>query len=170
MGTDSIKLFNKTLADEILAMDQPSLTRFLEENLDSFKRKKFSSNSLLLQMGQNGDLVSDAVENLLTGAYSLPALKNEVVRDLAFGEEEIYLDYWGCYAFLFDDHPSGSISSLDYVPNEEEETFLLLQTANVNQIIESLYAHIDDLNVMDREKVKRVEDWRNHCVCDRETC
>jgi hypothetical protein len=36
MGTDSVKLFNKTLADQILAMEQNSLTPFLEENIGCY--------------------------------------------------------------------------------------------------------------------------------------
>ena len=31
MGTDSVKLFNKALADQILAMEQALLVHFLEE-------------------------------------------------------------------------------------------------------------------------------------------
>jgi hypothetical protein len=166
MGTDSIKLFNKTLANEIFAMEEEALTRFLAENVDALKRKKFCFNPLLLEMEQNGGSVSNAVERLLAEEYTLAELETEVARDLAFGEEEIYLDYWGCYVALFDGHPAGSISSTSYLPNEEEETFVLLQAAHVNQMIESLYEHIDDLRVMDREKIKKVEEWRDYCVAN----
>ena len=166
MGTDSIRLFNKVLADEIFAMEQEPLTRFLAENVDAFKRKKFCFNPLLLEMEQNGGSVFDAVERLLTEEYTLAELETEVARDLAFGDEEIYLDYWGSYVAVFDGHPLGSISSLTYLPSEEAETFILLQVAHVNQIIDSLYEHVDDLKVMDREKIKKVESWRDYCVAD----
>lgn len=76
MGTDSLKLFNKTLADQMLAMGREPL--------------------------------------------------------VALGDEEIYLDYWGCYAEVFDGHPEGSISSLDYLPGQEEEIFLLLRPDHVD--------------------------------------
>ena len=166
MGTDSIKLFNKALADEIFAMEQEPLTRFLAENVDAFKRKKYCFNPLLLEMEQNGGSVSDVVERLLTEEYTLAELEKEVARDLAFGEEEIYLDYWGCYVAVFDGHPVGSISSLSYLPNEEEETFILLQATHLHQMIDSLYAHVDDLKVMDREQIKKVEGWRDYCVAN----
>lgn len=107
MGTDSLRLFNKTLADLILA----------------------------------------------TGREPLPA----------FGDEELPLDYWGCYAEVFDGHPDGSISSLDYLPDQEEETFLLLRPDHVGQIVRSLRDHLDDLSIMDKEKIDKVESWKEYC-------
>ena len=166
MGTDSIKLFNKTLADEILAMEREPLTRFLVKNLDAFRRKKFCFNAVLLEVDQNGGSVPNVVERLLTEEYTLAELKAEVARDLAFGEEEILLDYWGCFVAVFDGYPVGSISSLKYLPDEKEETFVLLQAAHVNQMIESLYEHLDDLRVMDKEEIKKVEEWRDYCIAN----
>jgi hypothetical protein len=80
MGTDSIKLFNKTLADEILAMEREPLTRFLVKNLDAFRRKKFCFNAVLLEVDQNGGSVPNVVERLLTEEYTLAELKAEVAR------------------------------------------------------------------------------------------
>ena len=108
MATDSIKLFNKTLADQIVATGQEPLS--------------------------------------------------------AFGDEEIYLDYWGCYVEAFDGHPEGSISSLDYLPDEEEETFLLLHPQHVDRIIKSLRKHINELTVMNKEQVEKIEKWRDFCL------
>src|ERR1044071_7676795 len=82
MGTDSVQLFDKALADRMLAEGDDPLA--------------------------------------------------------ALGDEEIYLDYWGCYAEVFDGHPEGSISSLDYLPDEEDETFLLLRPEHVDRMIKSL--------------------------------
>jgi hypothetical protein len=56
MGTDSVKLFNKALADQMLAAGRDPL--------------------------------------------------------IALGDEEIYVDYWGCYAQVFNGHPEGSVSSV----------------------------------------------------------
>ena len=164
MGTDSINQFNKSLADRILAMDRSSLTTFLSENIDISRRKESSFNPVLLQMEQHGGSVSDAVEMLLGHEYSLPQLKAEVVRDSAFGDEEIKLDYWGCYAHVFNGHPDGSISSVSYLPCEEEETFILLQPSHVTQMINSLYEHRDDLTVMGEEEIKKIERWRDQCL------
>lgn len=110
MATDSLKLFDKILADQILALGREPLS--------------------------------------------------------AFGDEEIHLDYWGCYAKVFDGHPEGSISSLSYSPEHEEETFLLLRPDHVDQIIKSLYDHIDDLSVMDKEQIEKLERWRDFCAAN----
>src|SRR5438067_13672555 len=101
MGTDSIKLFNKTLADQILSMERESLTRFLEANIGSLKQKGFTFNAALYVAEQSDSSVSDAVERLLSDEYTLTGLKTEIAQDFAFGDEEIYLDYWGCYAEVF---------------------------------------------------------------------
>ncbi len=110
MGTDSLKLFNKSLDDQMLAMEREPL--------------------------------------------------------VALGDQEIYLDYWGCYAAVFDGHPEGSISSLDYLPNQEEETFLLLRPDHVDKMIKSLYDHMNDLSVMDKEQIEQVEKWRDFCAAN----
>ena len=164
MGTDSIKLFNKTLADQILAMGQQQLTRLLEENIGVLKRKEFTLNAVLYEMEQNGGSVSDAVEALLADEYTLTGLKTEIAQDFAFGDEVILLDYWGCYAEVFDGHPEGSISSLDYLPDQEEETFLLLRPDHVDRMIQSLYEHVDDLSIMNKDKVQELERWRDYCA------
>src|SRR5918911_2094222 len=100
MGTDSVKLFDKTLADRMLAEGRDPL--------------------------------------------------------VALGDEEIYLDYWGCYAEVFDGHPEGSISSLDYLPDEEDETFPLLRSDHVDRMIKSLHEHRDDLSIMDNEQIDKL--------------
>jgi hypothetical protein len=133
MGTDRAKLFNKALADQILAMERGQLTSFLERNGGS--------------------------------AFDVE-LRADIAQDFAFGDEEIYLDYWGCYAHVFDGHPEGAISSLDYLPDQEEEIFLLLRPEHVDQMIESLHDHEDDLRVMDKGDIERLERWRDFCASD----
>ena len=110
MATDYVKLFNKTLADQLLTTGQDPL--------------------------------------------------------LAFGDETIYLDYWGCYVEVFSQEPDGSISSLKYFPDDEEELFLLLRPENVTQMIDSLRAHYDDLRVMTESEIEQLEKWRDFCVAD----
>jgi hypothetical protein len=46
----------------------------------------------------------------------------------AWGEEEIFLDYRGCYEQVFDERPHGSISSGELLQPEEEGGFLLLRS------------------------------------------
>jgi hypothetical protein len=107
MGTDSIKLFDKTLADHILE----------------------------------------------TGGDPLTAL----------GDEEILLDYWGCHSYVFQGNPPDSISSLDYVSDEDGEMFVLLRPEHVDLIVRSLLAHAGDLRVMNMEQVAKVAKWRDYC-------
>jgi hypothetical protein len=85
MGIDSIKLFDKTLADQILAMERQSLTRFLEGNIGVLRQKDFTLNPVLYKMEQTGGSVSDALESLLSDEYTLTGLKTEVAQDFAFG-------------------------------------------------------------------------------------
>ena len=166
MGTDFVKLFNKALADQILAMGQEPLTSFLEENISALQQKPATLSLVLLEMEQKGSSVSDSVERLLSVEQTFSQLRAEVAQDFAFGDAEIYLDYWGCYAHVFSDHPDLSISSVDYLPDQEEETFLLLRPQHIAQMIASLREHGDDLTVMSIDDIKKLEEWMNFCVAD----
>ena len=166
MGTDSVKLFNKALADQILGMERGPLTHFLEENISSLQQKPATVSLILFEMGQNGGSVSDSVESLLSGEQTFTDLKTGVAQDFAFGNEEIYLDYWGCYAHVFNGHPECSISSLDYLPDQQEEIFLLLRPEHVDQMLESLHEHADDLSVMSTADIETLERWRDFCGAD----
>jgi len=143
MGTDRIRLFDKRLGDRILAMDQHGLLEFLKDKVDA-----------------------DAVHGFFAGDYTMPQVKSLVIQDVAFGNEEILIDYWGCYAKVFAGHPAGSISSLDYLPDEQEETFLLLRAEHVAQMTASLRAHMDDLSVMDAKQIEKIEEWQALCAAN----
>ena len=163
MGTDFVKLFNKALADQILAMGQEPLTSFLEENISALQQKPATLSLVLLEMEQKGSSVSDSVERLLSVEQTFSQLRAEVAQDFAFGDAEIYLDYWGCYAHVFSGHPESSISSLDYLPDQEEETFLLLSPEHVDQMIGSLQEHSHDLRVMSTADIETLKQWRDFC-------
>ncbi|MGB8508979.1 MAG: hypothetical protein WCD76_11275 [Pyrinomonadaceae bacterium] len=79
----------------------------------------------------------------------------------AWGEEEIFLDYWGRYDQVFDERPDGSISSGDLLQPEEEGTFLLLRSEHVDRIIKSLNSHIDELSMTTREQLGTLEKWKS---------
>lgn len=166
MGTDRVKLFNKALVDQILAMEQEQLTRLLEENFAALQQKPSTLNLVLFDVAQNGGSVADSVERLLSGEQRFTQLRADVAQDFAFGDAEIYLDYWGCYAHVFDGHPESSISSLDYLTDQEEEIFLLLRAEHVGQMIESLHEHADDLRVMNASDIEMLEQWKKICSAD----
>ncbi|MDX6693073.1 MAG: hypothetical protein QOF02_676 [Blastocatellia bacterium] len=79
----------------------------------------------------------------------------------AWGEEEIFLDYWGCYEQVFSERPRGSISSRELLQPEEEGTFLLLRSEHVDRIIKSLTGHIAELSVMTKEHLNTLEQWKS---------
>ena len=166
MGTDSLKLFNKTLADQILAMDHANLIRFLEENISTLNQKHSAFSLVPFEMEQNGGSVADAITRLLNEEQTFTVLKADVAQDFAFGDEEILLDYWGSYVEVFGNHPDGSISSLDFLSDQEEEIFLLLRVEHLDQMISSLDEHANELRVMDKEKVDRLKEWRDFCAAN----
>ena len=133
MGTDRARLFNKEIADSIVATRPDALGKFLDESLEGL---------------------------------TISELKSTLVQNLAFSDDEILLDYWGCYAHVFAGHPDGSISSLDYLPEQQEEVFLLLRSEHVEQMIRSLREHVDDLTVMDEQQIAKLEQWRDQCRTD----
>jgi hypothetical protein len=79
----------------------------------------------------------------------------------AWGDEEIFLDYWGCYEQVFAARPHGSISSRDLLQPEAEGMFLLLRSEHVDQIIKSLASHVDELHIMTKEQLSTLEKWRS---------
>ena len=166
MGTDSVKLFNKALADQILRMDHAHFIHFLEENIDALKRKPFTLSVIVFAMEENGDSGSEAVGRLISGEQTFTQMNADVAQDFGFGDEEIDLDYWGSYSAVFAGHPEGSISSLDYLPDQEEEIFLLLCPEHVDQMIHSLHEHAHDLHVMEARDIKKLEAWRDICATD----
>jgi hypothetical protein len=166
MGTDSIHLFNKELADKILAINQADLVSFLNENLAVLQQKPFVLTSVLYEMEESGDSLAVVVERLLANEITFDRLRSDVAQDFGSGDERIPVDYWGCYAEVFAGHPEGSISSLDYLPDEEEETFLLLLPEHVGQMVKSLREHADDLRIMSTATIDRLEEWQRFCVAN----
>jgi hypothetical protein len=79
----------------------------------------------------------------------------------AWGEEEIFLDEWGCFEQVFGARPSGSISSRDLLQSEAEGTFLLLRAEHVEQIIEALRNHLGELRVTTGGQLDTLEKWRD---------
>jgi hypothetical protein len=167
MGTDSVKLFNKALSDRILGMTKSRLVRYIEENLDVLKEMEkgggFVHSIVLFELNERGGSVAQAVERLIAEKNTLEQLKDELIYNFAFGVERIYLDYWGCYAEVFGEDPDGSISSMKYL-GYEEESYLFLKPPHVDRMIRSLKEHLDDLRVMGKAEIERLEYFRAFCA------
>ena len=167
MGTDWLQLFDKRLSDKILAMNRQRLVRFIEENIDVLKEKDKRDtvhySSIIFTMNQHKISVAQAIDRLIAGS-GLRDLKIQVAFDFCFGEEWVYLDYWGCYAHVFSEgDPKGSIQSDKYMPDKGDYDFLLLTPDHVDRIVKSLKEHADDLPVMNRAGIERVEYFRDFC-------
>ena len=166
MGTDSVKLFNKTQADQIFGLAKLGLIQFVEIHLDELRHREkavgFVHSQILFQLKEKGGSVAQAINQLMAEKISLRHLKEELVSDFAFGTEEILLDYWGCWAEVFHERPAGSISSRKYL-GDEEERYVFLLPAHVSQMIQSLKKHADDLSVMKKADIERLEYFRDFC-------
>src|SRR5689334_16516495 len=153
MGTDYIKLFNKHLADQLLIMDLDSLTRFIEENISILREKEdgIGYSCLLCVVDETDSSVKESLNHLLSTDYSFTDLRRNIALDFAFGEEDVYLDYYGCWVEVFRDEPEGIIHSTEYLHETEGELwFTLLKPSHVDQIIQSLRKHLDDLTIMNQ--------------------
>ena len=90
MGTDSVKLFNKAVADQILAMEQAPFVQFLEENINVLRNKECTFSLILFELEQNGGSVSDAIRRLLSGEQTFTEMKAEVAQDFCCSPEHVY--------------------------------------------------------------------------------
>lgn len=116
MGTNSIKLYNKKLSDQILGMKRSTLTHFLESHLDVLRSKEkadgYTHCGLISEMNNYKYSLIKAIESILKET-KLREFKKQVAFDFCYGNEVIYLDYWGCYAEVFaEGKPKGSISCI----------------------------------------------------------
>jgi hypothetical protein len=112
-------------------------------------------------------MTSAGMENMKTDSLKLVdmiELEDEFMSGLplhrAWGDEEIFLDHWGCYEQVFDKRPMGSESNRDLLM-PEEGTFLLLRSEHLDQIIQSLNSHIDELRIVTKEQLTTLEKWRS---------
>ena len=82
-----------------------------------------------------------------------------------FSVDGIYLDYYGCLAYLNGFAWENTISSLEFFPNDEdEETFILLYPNHIDKILQSLRNHIEDLTVMSEKEIDKIVQFKNFCA------
>lgn len=85
------------------------------------------------------------------------------ILDACFSDDKVYLDYYGCLAYLKGFEWENIISSLEIIPYCEEETFILLQPNHVDKIIKSLQKHIEELTVMSEKEINKIIELKNFC-------
>jgi hypothetical protein len=164
MGTDWVRLFDKRLCDEIVALDRTALTIFVSSRLgelDQYNEFRF---------GFAEDVpVPDRIQHLIESGLSEQQLKYVLVDSLCVFGERRHLDYWACYAEVFNDDPPGSIPDREIFPHVQEEQFLLLRPEHVDQMIRSLDAHRREVTVMEEKDIALLRQWRDRCMIDNGT-
>ena len=147
MGTDTLKLFDRQVAESILAMDRNALAQYLDSRAEELRKcPAFTLPGHLLEFvrSENPSLY---LNELLGGGLSLDELKADIVYHIAFGDEEIFLDYWGCFAEVLGGDPDQPLDGTEYLPALEEPGFCLLSVRHVDQILASLQVHRHELQV-----------------------
>jgi len=87
------------------------------------------------------------------------------ILECCFSKEAIHLDFYGSFSHLKGDEWEDSISSLKLFPNDlDGETFVLLLPRHVNEILESLKKHIEDLTVMSEKEIDEISQFNNFCA------
>lgn len=169
MGTDRVQLFDKGIADRVLAMDREALEAFVFENLNALREKDGHAGLLFYLMTREGLSLRDGIERVLSDgppfkplAQAFAQLRTDVALDAALGDEEIAVDYWGCYVETLMS-AEGMLSCIDYL-GWEEEVFLLLAPEHVDLMLASLERHASELTIMRPEHVDRLRRWRDDCA------
>ncbi len=92
MGTDYLQLFNKEVADKILAMDLEPMTQFLELNIEFLKRKNRETilrSSVQFVMAEAGCSTKEAIATLLERDEKLSEIRVSLALDFGFSTERI---------------------------------------------------------------------------------
>lgn len=101
----------------------------------------------------------------LSGKLIERGAEQDEIWDSCFAEDEIHLDYYGCLAYLNGFSWENTISSLEILPNKEnEEIFILLQPIHIDKITESLRNHIKELTIMSEIEIDKIVQFKNFCA------
>lgn len=159
MGCDWVRLFNKGLCDEILALNNSALADFVASHI--------------LQLDENSEFrfgfteevpIPDRIRRLRESGLAESELKRVLVDSLCVFGEWLYVDYWACYAEVFGDDPPGSVSDRELFPHLRSPHFLLLQADHVDRMIGSLSLHRAEVTVMGEKEISLLEQWRHRCT------
>lgn len=90
--------------------------------------------------------------------------EDEFIRAVCFSEAEIHLDYYGCFAHLGYEWKN-TISSLEIFPDcADGETFILLKTEHIDEIVNSLRENIKRLTVMSEKQINEILKFKKLCA------
>jgi hypothetical protein len=164
MGADWVRLFDKRLCDEIVALDSAALTSFVSSHLAELDQYN------IFRFGFAEDVsVSNRIQHLIASGQTEQELKYDLVDSLCVFGEWLYLDYWACYVEVFGSDPPGSIPDREIFPHVKEQQFLLLRPEHVEQMIRSLDDHLSEVTVMDANSIALLRQWRDRCSIDNRT-
>lgn len=162
MGADWVSLFDKQVCDEIVSLNSVNISSFVQLHLpDLHELSEFKSGfeqdvPIPARLGQLREL-----------GRTDEQLKADLVEHLCVSSERLIVDYWGCYAELFaTGDPPGSIADYRIFPHIQEQGYLLLQPAHVQQMLMSLEEHRGELRVMTESQLDQLRQWKMQCVED----
>jgi hypothetical protein len=164
MGCDWVRLFNKRLCDEILAINNSALADFVASHL----RQLDEYNEFRFGFAEEVP-IPDRIRHLRESGISEPELKRILVDSLCVFGEWLNVDYWACYAEVFGDDPPGSVWDREIFPHLQSPHFLLLRPEHVDRMIGSLYAHRAEVTVMEEKDILLLTQWREQCSNDTST-
>jgi hypothetical protein len=161
MATDWVRLFDKGLCDEIVALSYSTLANFVAPRLRELEKYN------VFRFGFSEETpAADRVRLLLESGLSEQELKRILVDSLCVFGEWLYLDYWASYSEVFGYDPPGSISAMEIFPNLQELHFLLLRPEHLDQMLGSLDAHRAEVTVMEEKDISQLIQWRERCSND----
>jgi hypothetical protein len=170
MGTDGLSLFNRAMADLIHSLPTNELIDLFADKLPQLREHPTPFPPMVIR-------TIDAYEGT-PRQWLEQHIRNDVERqefvtrfalEFVLGREEIHLDYWGCWAEVFEEEePDGIVDTRQYLGTEPdyEEDAILLPIAGVESILNSLRAHQEELSVMNTHDIERIESWRVLCLTD----
>jgi hypothetical protein len=171
MGTDRVQFFDKGIADRVLAMDREALEAFVSQNVNALREKDGHAGLLFYLMGKKGLSLRDGIERVLSDgppfkplAQAFAQFRIDVALDAALGDEELLVDYWGCYVETLMS-AKGMLSCTDYM-GMKEQVFLLLGPEHVDLMLASLDSHGSELTIMRPEHVAHLRRWRDDCAAN----
>jgi len=162
MGTDWVRLFNKQLCDQIIALAPANTAAFVESHFSLLH--DFSE----FKCGFSQDVpASVRLARLLEQGRSDEQLKADLVEHLCVSGDRLAIDYWGCYAEVFSSgDPPGSIPDYKLFPHIEEQTYLLLRPDHVEQMLASLERHRHEIRIMLEPQLAQLREWKTQCSKD----
>lgn len=169
MGTDWLQLFDGSTAELLMSANESELATFAEMRTRADQRgdslwEYFPGSDGEVSQHEHSTPLAERLEAMLLSGSSLSELRSELINEYCFSVEWCYLDYWGCFAEVFDGGLPDSqmwerYSSRFEEPEVESSGRYLLTESDLSRIIASLRRHRTELTIMSPVDVNQVQRW-----------